>query len=91
MAKQFEKKLFKTKKLDKDTTLKISKNEAAGRIFVEFSTNDGKLVVQKSFQDTYFGNKEADEFAGKIKSLKDLKTHLGFDTIVIKEFRNVIK
>lgn len=81
MSRQYEKQLMKSKKLDKDTTLKISRNETAGRVFVEFSTNDKKLVVQKSFQDTYLGNKEAEEFASKIKNKKDLRKHLGLDTI----------
>lgn len=73
----FENKILKKKKLGKDTGLKISQNEMSGRIFVEFSSPVNKLIVQKSFQDTYEGNKEAQAFAKTIKSLKDLRKYFG--------------
>jgi ppGpp synthetase/RelA/SpoT-type nucleotidyltranferase len=73
----FENKVIKKKKLDKESTLRITKNEMGGRIFVEFSSNDNKLFLQKSFQDTFDGNQEAQEFSKTIKSIKDLKSYFG--------------
>ena len=73
----FENKILKKKKLDKEANLKISQNEMSGRIFVEFSSESAKLVLQKSFQNTYEGNKEAQEFSKTIKSIKDLKKYFG--------------
>ena len=75
----FENKILKKKNLDKETNLKISQNEMSGRIFVEFSSEDGKLILQKSFQNTYEGNKEAKTFAKTIKSIKDLRKYFGID------------
>lgn len=74
----FENKILKKKKLDKEANLKISQNEMSGRIFVEFSSEDGKLVVQKSFQDTFDGNKDSQAFAKSIKSIADLRKYLGY-------------
>lgn len=72
-----ETKILKEKKLDKERlNLKISRNEASERIFVEFSSQDGKLVLQRSFQDTYHGREEAKTFEKKFKSLDSLQTHL---------------
>jgi hypothetical protein len=73
----FENKILKKKKLDKETSLKISQNEMSGRIFVEFSSENGKLVVQKSFQNTYEGNKEAQAFSKTIKNMDGLRKHFG--------------
>jgi hypothetical protein len=70
-------KVIKIKKLDKESTLKMTQNLMSGRIFVEFSSEDGKLVLQKSFQDTYDGNKEAQKFSKKIKSIDDLRKYFG--------------
>jgi hypothetical protein len=81
----FENKILKQKKLGADAKLKISQNEMSGRIFVEFSSEDGKLVLQKSFQNTYEGTKESQSFARKIKSLDDLKKYFG----LIKEKKDV--
>ena len=67
-------KVLKKKKLD-NITLKVSRNEANERIFVEFSSKDGKLVVQKSFQDTYSGRQEAAKFEERFKTFDDLKAH----------------
>lgn len=69
-------KVLKKRKLDKDLNLKVSRNEASERIFVEFSSKDGKLIVQKSFQDTYYGRLEADKFEENFRSLEDLKNYL---------------
>jgi hypothetical protein len=70
-------KVLKKKKLDKELTLKITKNEMSERIFVEFRSDDGKLVLQKSFQDNYSGVAQAEEFSKSIKSLKDLRNYFG--------------
>lgn len=68
-------KVVRKKKLDKELTLKVLKHEAAERIFVEFSSRDGKLILQKSFQDNFRGNKEAVEFENSLKSIDDLKEY----------------
>jgi hypothetical protein len=70
-------KILKNKKLDKELTLKMSQNLMSGRIFVEFASENGRMVLQKSFQNTYDGNKEAQEFSKKFKSIKDLKKYFG--------------
>lgn len=70
-------KVIKTKKVDKETNVKILKNEATSRIMVEFSSDVCKLVVQKSFQDTHEGRLQAEEFQKTIKSTNDLKTYFG--------------
>jgi hypothetical protein len=70
-------KILKNKKLDKELTLKMSQNLMSGRIFVEFASENGRMVLQKSFQNTYDGNKEAHEFSKKFKSIKDLKKYFG--------------
>lgn len=71
-----ETKITKKKKLDKDQLmLKISENETSNRIFIEFSSTNRRLVVQKSFQNTYFGRIEADSFQDSIQTLNDLKSY----------------
>lgn len=79
MAKYVDVKVLKKKKLGEELTLKVSKNEMSGRIFVEFATNDGKMVLQKSFQATYDGEKESEKFSKSIKSLSDLKKYFGIN------------
>lgn len=69
-------KVLRKKKLDKDLTLKVSKNDSSERIFVEFSSKDGKLVIQRSFQDTYYGRLEATKFEESFKTIEDFKAHL---------------
>lgn len=73
----YENKILKKKKLDKELNLKITQNEMSGRIFVEFSTESGKMVVQKSFQDNYEGQKEAEAFQKSMKNMRDFKKYLG--------------
>ena len=79
-----ETKVIREKKLDKKCTLRVLKNEAAERIFVEFSSKDGKLTLQRSYQDTYYGREEAKVFEGSIKSIDDLVAYF-------EEKRNVSK
>jgi hypothetical protein len=57
--------------------MQISENEHSERIFVDFYTVDGKLKIQKSFQNNFEGNKEAKEFQKRFKSLVDLKKYFG--------------
>ena len=70
-------KLIKEKKIDKDTTLKMSKNIMSGRIFVEFTSVGPKLTLQKNFQDTYDGKMKAEEFSKSIKTTKELREYFG--------------
>ena len=73
----FENKILKRKVLDKELKLVVSQNEMSGRIFVDFKSEDGKLVLQKSFQNTYEGKKEAEAFQKSIRSIADLKKYFG--------------
>jgi len=73
----YENRVVKTKKLGKQVLLQISENEHFNRILVDFSTIDGKLKVQKSFQNNFEGKKAAKEFQGRFKSLDDLKKYFG--------------
>lgn len=70
-------KLIKEKKLDKETTLKISKNLMSGRIFVEFSSENPKLTLQKNFQDSFDGRTKSESFAKSIKNTEQLKEYFG--------------
>lgn len=83
----YDSKVLKKKKIDKELTLKVTQNELSGRIFVEFASEDGRLVTQKSFQNTYDGKKEAEAFQKKIKSMNDLRKYFGLN----KEKSNVAK
>jgi hypothetical protein len=68
-------KTIKKKKLDKELNLKITKQAASERIFVEFFSKDGTMVLQKSFQDTYYGRLDAKKFEESIETIDDLKNH----------------
>lgn len=68
-------KVLRKKKLDKEASLVVFKNEMSGRIFVQFTGT--KLTLEKSFQDTHNGREEAEEFAGSIKSMTDLRNYFG--------------
>lgn len=69
-------KLVKQETLDGGLIVKVMKNGPSERIFVEFSSPDGRLVVQKSYQDSFAGRLQADIFKERFKSLTDLKTYL---------------
>ena len=73
----FQNRVVKTKKLGKDALMQVSINEIAKRIFVDFSSIDGRIKVQKSFQDTFEGKKEAKEFEKRFKNLNEIKVYLG--------------
>lgn len=70
-------KLLKEKKLGKDASLTVSKSIMSGRIFVEYKSTNPKLILQKNFQDTVHGRKEADSFAKFIRSENQLKEYFG--------------
>lgn len=72
-------KVLKNKKLDEQSNLKVTQNEMSGRIFVEFSSEDGKLVLQKSFQGTLEGKKDAERFSKTIKSIESLRKYFGIN------------
>ena len=73
----FQDKVVKVKKLGKNALLQVSKNDHSNRIFVDFSSVDGRIKVQKSFQDNFEGRKEAKEFEKRFKSLEEIKKYLG--------------
>ncbi len=70
-------KLIKEKKLDEETTLKITKNRMSGRIFVEFNCINPKIVLQKNFQDSLNGKQESEEFSKSIKNTEQLREYFG--------------
>lgn len=87
-----EHKILKNKKVDKEKelTLKVSEDTQGERLFVEFTAEIErpqlvgspserrmlKLKAQRSFQNTFAGRAEAEEFSKSIKSVADLKKHL---------------
>lgn len=75
-----EYKLVKQKKLGKELLLKVLVNESAERIHVEFSSKDGKMILQKSFQNNFNGKNEAKKFEKAFKNIKELKKHFGFSS-----------
>jgi hypothetical protein len=73
-------KLIKSKEIDTDTFLKISKNLMSGRIFVEFSCKNPNLMIQKNFEDSLYGKKLADTFSRSIKNADQIRKHFGIKT-----------
>jgi hypothetical protein len=71
-----EYKVIRKKKLDKELLLRVLVNKAAERMLVEFSSKDGKLFLQKSFQDNYYGRQEANTFEESLKTINDLEERL---------------
>lgn len=71
-----ENKVLRKKKLDKELLLRVYQNDATERIFVEFSSKDGRMILQKSFQDTFYGRQEADVFENSIASIEELRARL---------------
>lgn len=70
-------KLLKEKKIDKEITLKVSQNLMSGRIFVEFSSLNPKLTLQKNFENSLEGKTKSEEFSKSIKSLSQFKQYFG--------------
>jgi hypothetical protein len=73
----FDNKVVRTSNLDKHLALKIMQSDSSGRIFVEFTSSDGKLTLQKSFQNTVVGNMESLEFQSNFKGIGDLRKYFG--------------
>ena len=70
-------KLIKEKKIDKETTLTVTKNIMSGRIFVEFTSDNPRIILQKNFQDSLYGKNESEKFAKSIKSTDQLREYFG--------------
>ena len=64
-------KILKEKKIDKQTTLKVTRNLMSGRIFVEFASKENNIFLQKNFQDSLDGKKKSEEFAKSIGSTEE--------------------
>ena len=77
MAVNTDFKLLKEKKIDKGTTLRVSQNLMSGRIFVEFTSNNPRIVLQKNFQNTMDGKLQSEKFAKSIKSTDQLREYFG--------------
>jgi hypothetical protein len=75
--------LLKQKKVDETTTLKVSKNLMSGRIFVEFVSDNPRIVLQKNFQDTILGKVESDRFAKSINSTEELREYFGIKKVTV--------
>jgi hypothetical protein len=69
--------VIKMKNLDKGTILKVSRNIMNGRLFVEFSSNNPRIVLQKNFQNSIVGKRECDDFAKSIKNTNQLRAYFG--------------
>ena len=74
-------KLIREKQLDKDTTLKVTKNLMSGRIFVEFKNMEWKILLQKNFQDSYDGKLKSENFAKSIKNTQQLLEYFGIKKV----------
>ena len=70
-----ENKVLRKKKVDKDLSLLVTKNDASERLFVEFSSKDRKLVLQRSFQNTYYGRQDADVFENSFQSFDQFREY----------------
>lgn len=79
MSSNSDFKILKEKNIDKETTLKITKNLMSGRIFVEFSSNEPRIVLQKNFPDSWDGKKKSEEFAKSITSTDELRKYFGIN------------
>lgn len=77
MAVNTDFKLIKEKKIDKSTTLKVSQNLMSGRIFVEFVSNNPRIVLQKNFQNTLDGKLQSEKFSKSIRSTEQLREYFG--------------
>lgn len=72
----FEISLIKELVMSGDLKLTVTRNHHAERVNVQFKSADGKLTLQKTFQDNYVGRQEAEKFEKSLKSLSDLKKYL---------------
>jgi len=81
MADNTDFQIIKKKDLDKDTTLKVSRNIMNGRLFVEYSSNNPRIVLQKNFQNSIIGKRECDDFAKSIKNTNQLRAYFGLKAV----------
>lgn len=65
-------KVIKKKKVDSKSTMTISENMTGDRVFIEFSTNDGRLRLEKSFPASGLGIRDAGLFQDRFRSTDDL-------------------
>lgn len=70
-------KLIREKNVDKETTLKVTKNLMSGRIFVEFVSDNPRIVLQKNFPNSLDGKNKSEEFAKSITSTNQLREYFG--------------
>lgn len=70
-----ESKILRKKKIDKELSVKVIKNDASERLFVEFVSKDNKLIMQKSFQNTYHGRLEAETFEKSFQSIEEFRDY----------------
>lgn len=71
-----ENKVLRKKKLDKELLLKVCQNDATERIFVEFSTKNGRMILQKSFQNNFYGRQDAEAFEKSIATIEEFVARL---------------
>jgi hypothetical protein len=69
--------LIREKNIDRETTLKVTQNIMSGRIFVEFSSNDPNITLQKNFQNNFDGKIKSEEFTKSITSTEQLRAYFG--------------
>lgn len=75
---ELEKIIISQTKMGKNLTLTVSKSDATNRIYVKFSSSDGKFIVEKNFQaDSVVGITESEKYQTKFKSIRDFKNYLG--------------
>lgn len=72
----FETSLIKELQIEEQLVLTVSRNVHSERVYVQFKSADGKITLQKTFQDNFFGRKDAEKFEKSINSLAELKTYL---------------
>lgn len=69
--------VIKRKKVDQKTTMIVSRNLTGDKLFIEFSTNDGKVRLERSFPSKGIGVRDARIFQEKIQSTADLLAYFG--------------
>ena len=70
-------KLIKQKKLDRETLMTVSQNIMSGRIYVQYTSENPRIVLQRNFQDNYEGLREVERFAESIRTTVELKKYFG--------------
>jgi hypothetical protein len=70
-------KLIREKRIDKETVLRVSKKLSDNRIFVEFVSDNPRMVLQRNFPDGFFGKLESEKFSKSINSSEELREYFG--------------